>query len=143
MFGKDLNCGFTSIDETDDISFRRGMREVKVSAGDDVPFPIGMVQLVMLNEDIYKILVTVPRGMKGVMLEEVQAWSIEKSKVVSARSQAFPAPSSKIPTPASADVARTKVFICPLFPCGRMYKHMEHLKRGMLNHTMERPFQCH
>jgi len=52
----------------------------------------------MLNEDTNKILVAVPRGMKDVMLEEVQAWSIEKPKVVSARPQAFPAPSSKIPT---------------------------------------------
>jgi transcription factor STE12 len=36
----------------------------------------------------------------------------------------------------------TKVFICPLFCCGRLFKHMEHLKRYMRTHTMERPFQC-
>ena len=52
-------------------------------------------------------------------------------------------PSSEIPAPASADVARTKVFVCPLFSCGRMYKRMEHLKRHVRSHTMERPFQCH
>jgi len=43
MLCEDLNCGFTITDETDDISSRRGMRGVKVSAGDDVPFPIGMM----------------------------------------------------------------------------------------------------
>jgi len=50
---------------------------------------------------------------------------------------------SEIPPPASADVTRTKVFVCPLFSCGRMYKRMEHLKRHVRSHTMERPFQCH
>jgi transcription factor STE12 len=53
------------------------------------------------------------------------------------------ASSSEIPAPASADAARTKVFVCPLFSCGRMYKRMEHLKRHVRSHTMERPFQCH
>ena len=53
------------------------------------------------------------------------------------------ASSSEIPAPVSADVARTKVFVCPLFSCGRMYKRMEHLKRHVRSHTMERPFQCH
>ena len=52
-------------------------------------------------------------------------------------------PSSEIPAPASADVPRTKVFVCPLFSCGRMYKRMEHLKKHVRSHTMERPFQCH
>lgn len=36
----------------------------------------------------------------------------------------------------------TKVFVCPLFCCGRLFKRMEHLKRHMRTHTMERPFQC-
>ena len=93
MLGEDLNFGFTFIDDTDDISSRRGRRRVKVSAGDDVPFPIGTMQSMMLNEDTYKILVAVPRGMKEVMLEEVQAWSIEKPKVVFARPQPFSSPS--------------------------------------------------
>jgi hypothetical protein len=53
------------------------------------------------------------------------------------------ASSSEPPAPASADVARTKVFVCPLLWCGRMYKRMEHLKRHVRSHTMERPFQCH
>ena len=53
------------------------------------------------------------------------------------------ASSSEPPAPASADVARTKVFVCPLLSCGRMYKRMEHLKRHIRSHTMERPFQCH
>ena len=46
------------------------------------------------------------------------------------------------PAPATADAARTKVFVCPLFSCGRMYRRMEHLKRHVRSHTMERPFQC-
>jgi len=36
----------------------------------------------------------------------------------------------------------TKVFVCPLMCCGRMFKRLEHLKRHMRTHTMERPFQC-
>ena len=51
--------------------------------------------------------------------------------------------SPEVTTPASADVPRTKVFVCPLFSCGRMYKRMEHLKRHVRSHTMERPFPCH
>ena len=44
-------------------------------------------------------------------------------------------PSSEIPAPASADVARTKVFVYPLFSHGRMYKYVEHLKRHVRSHT--------
>ncbi|KAF8870355.1 STE like transcription factor-domain-containing protein [Mucidula mucida] len=40
------------------------------------------------------------------------------------------------PTAAS----KTKVFVCPLLSCGRMFKRMEHLKRHLRTHTMERPF---
>jgi transcription factor STE12 len=36
----------------------------------------------------------------------------------------------------------TKVFVCPLVRCGRLFRRMEHLKRHMRTHTMERPFQC-
>jgi transcription factor STE12 len=36
----------------------------------------------------------------------------------------------------------TKVFVCPLFCCRRLFKRMEHLKRHTRTHTMERPFQC-
>jgi transcription factor STE12 len=43
---------------------------------------------------------------------------------------------------AAASTARTKAFVCPLFSCGRMFKRMEHLKRHLRTHTMERPFQC-
>ncbi|TFK47163.1 STE-domain-containing protein [Heliocybe sulcata] len=35
-----------------------------------------------------------------------------------------------------------KTFVCPLFSCGRLFKRMEHLKRHLRTHTMERPFQC-
>jgi len=37
---------------------------------------------------------------------------------------------------------RVKAFSCPLFSCGRLFKRLEHLKRHMRTHTMERPFQC-
>jgi len=36
------------------------------------------MQALMLNEGTYKILVAVPQGMKNMVLEEVQDWSIEK-----------------------------------------------------------------
>lgn len=36
----------------------------------------------------------------------------------------------------------SKVFICPLYSCGRLFKRMEHLKRHVRTHTMERPFAC-
>ncbi|KAF7365339.1 hypothetical protein MVEN_00405900 [Mycena venus] len=36
----------------------------------------------------------------------------------------------------------TKAFICPLFSCGRLFKRMEHLRRHLRTHTMERPFAC-
>lgn len=36
----------------------------------------------------------------------------------------------------------TKVYVCGLYSCGRMFKRMEHLKRHMRIHTMERPFAC-
>ncbi|KAL4248773.1 STE12 transcription factor family protein [Abortiporus biennis] len=38
-------------------------------------------------------------------------------------------------------IPRTKAFVCPLFSCGRMFKRMEHLKRHLRTHTLERPFQ--
>ncbi|KAI0350948.1 STE-domain-containing protein [Trametes cingulata] len=37
---------------------------------------------------------------------------------------------------------RTKAFVCPLYSCGRMFKRMEHLRRHLRTHTLERPFQC-
>ncbi|EMD35201.1 hypothetical protein CERSUDRAFT_158065 [Gelatoporia subvermispora B] len=44
--------------------------------------------------------------------------------------------------PDDGALARTKAFVCPLFSCGRMFKRMEHLKRHLRTHTLERPFQC-
>jgi transcription factor STE12 len=41
----------------------------------------------------------------------------------------------------SAD-GKIKAFVCPLFSCGRLFKRMEHLKRHLRTHTMERPFTC-
>ncbi|KAI0944342.1 hypothetical protein AcW1_002080 [Taiwanofungus camphoratus] len=37
---------------------------------------------------------------------------------------------------------RSKAYVCPLFSCGRMFKRMEHLKRHLRTHTLERPYQC-
>lgn len=86
MLGEDLNFGFKFIEDEDYGSTShlplRGKRKVVISAGDDTPFPIGTMQSIMLNEDVYKILVAVPRGMNDVMLEEVRAWSVEKPAVV-------------------------------------------------------------
>ncbi|KDQ50780.1 hypothetical protein JAAARDRAFT_51074 [Jaapia argillacea MUCL 33604] len=36
----------------------------------------------------------------------------------------------------------SKDYVCPLFSCGRMFKRMEHLKRHLRTHTMERPYLC-
>ncbi|KIK54718.1 hypothetical protein GYMLUDRAFT_249242 [Collybiopsis luxurians FD-317 M1] len=35
-----------------------------------------------------------------------------------------------------------KAFACPLLSCGRYFKRMEHLKRHLRTHTLERPFAC-
>ncbi|KAI7867366.1 STE like transcription factor-domain-containing protein [Spinellus fusiger] len=36
-----------------------------------------------------------------------------------------------------------RVFTCPLGSCSRLFKRLEHLKRHMRTHTMERPYICH
>ena len=79
-----LNFGLKFVEDADGSSPPNGggKRKVVVSAGDDAPFPVGVMQALMLNEDTYKILVAVPRGMRDVMLEEVQAWNVEKPEVV-------------------------------------------------------------
>lgn len=41
-----------------------------------------------------------------------------------------------------APMNKSKAFVCPLFSCGRMFKRMEHLKRHLRTHTMERPYAC-
>ena len=99
MIGEDLNFGFKYIEDEDDASpsspKTKGRRKVIVSAGDDIPFPMGTMQAMMLNEEIYKILVAVPKGMKDVMLEEVHAWSIEKPEVILTAPQNLPASESQ------------------------------------------------
>jgi len=35
-----------------------------------------------------------------------------------------------------------KAYPCPLFSCGRQFKRMEHLKRHVRTHTMEKPYAC-
>ncbi|KZT68631.1 hypothetical protein DAEQUDRAFT_324829 [Daedalea quercina L-15889] len=62
-------------------------------------------------------------------------------------SQPFPGAGGGVPF-ADADAwagaadVRAKAFVCPLFSCGRMFKRMEHLKRHLRTHTLERPYQC-
>ena len=46
---------------------------------------------------------------------------------------------SSLPTPSQ----KVKAFLCPLFSCGRLFKRLEHLKRHLRTHTMERPYECH
>lgn len=98
IIDEDLNFGFKFIEDEDDVPlspYGGGRRKVVVSAGDDIPFPIGTMQSMMLNEDIYKILVSVPRGMKEVMLDEVRAWSIEKPTLILTAPRNLPPPESQ------------------------------------------------
>ncbi|KAH7103745.1 STE like transcription factor-domain-containing protein [Auriculariales sp. MPI-PUGE-AT-0066] len=44
--------------------------------------------------------------------------------------------------PASAHGLMGKAFPCPLFSCGRQFKRMEHLKRHVRTHTLEKPYAC-
>lgn len=45
-------------------------------------------------------------------------------------------------SPGGGSTITSKAFVCPLFCCGRLFKRMEHLKRHVRTHTMERPYQC-
>ncbi|TEB23880.1 hypothetical protein FA13DRAFT_1399158 [Coprinellus micaceus] len=61
-----------------------------------------------------------------------------------------PKPTPPAPAPVSSTAmyeqhgadGKIKAFVCPLFSCGRLFKRMEHLKRHLRTHTMERPFTC-
>lgn len=35
-----------------------------------------------------------------------------------------------------------RAYMCPLYSCGRLFKRMEHLKRHLRTHTMEKPYSC-
>ncbi|KAJ6550832.1 hypothetical protein DFH09DRAFT_849722, partial [Mycena vulgaris] len=43
---------------------------------------------------------------------------------------------------AAPEQPKTKVFFCPLCSCGRLFKRMEHVRRHLRTHTVERPFAC-
>lgn len=41
----------------------------------------------------------------------------------------------------SSDGSRKlKAYVCPLYSCQRLFKRLEHLKRHVRMHTMERPY---
>lgn len=44
--------------------------------------------------------------------------------------------------PTTGVVRKTKAYVCPLYSCQRLFKRLEHLKRHVRMHTMERPFLC-
>jgi transcription factor STE12 len=46
------------------------------------------------------------------------------------------------PSTVTGKPVTSKAFVCPLFSCGRLFKRLEHLKRHLRTHTMERPYQC-
>ncbi|PHZ13212.1 uncharacterized protein RHIMIDRAFT_185825, partial [Rhizopus microsporus ATCC 52813] len=43
---------------------------------------------------------------------------------------------------ASSSSNQQKTHICPVNQCQRSFKRLEHLKRHMRIHTLERPFAC-
>lgn len=68
-----------------------------------------------------------------------------RSRQVSGRALGgLPAHSNSLPASldASAGGRKTKAYVCPLYSCQRLFKRLEHLKRHVRMHTMERPFQC-
>ncbi|SAL98323.1 hypothetical protein [Absidia glauca] len=42
----------------------------------------------------------------------------------------------------TADIGQQKSHVCPITQCQRRFKRLEHLKRHMRIHTLERPFAC-
>ncbi|CAG8462231.1 10851_t:CDS:2 [Ambispora gerdemannii] len=46
------------------------------------------------------------------------------------------------PTRSNASPYPLKTYNCPLPTCGRLFKRLEHLKRHVRTHTMERPYAC-
>jgi transcription factor STE12 len=51
-------------------------------------------------------------------------------------------PSKEAIAISSASNTPGKGFTCPLIPCARVFKRLEHLKRHVRTHTQERPFGC-
>lgn len=46
------------------------------------------------------------------------------------------------PARTNAAPYQIKTYTCPLPTCGRLFKRLEHLKRHVRTHTMERPYSC-
>ncbi|KAF8840649.1 STE-domain-containing protein [Paxillus ammoniavirescens] len=56
----------------------------------------------------------------------------------------FPAfsPEADITSTTTGKPVTSKAFVCPLYSCGRLFKRLEHLKRHLRTHTLERPYKC-
>ncbi|KAF5338782.1 hypothetical protein D9758_012099 [Tetrapyrgos nigripes] len=87
-----------------------------------------------------------PRSVASV--DHAMSVSPSNSRPVSVPPRPGSAPvSSALPShPTSGNespiTASTKAYACPLLSCGRLFKRMEHLKRHLRTHTLERPFAC-
>ncbi|KAH7882740.1 STE-12 alpha [Phlebopus sp. FC_14] len=51
-------------------------------------------------------------------------------------------PDTEVHSTATGKLVTSKAFACPLYSCRRLFKRMEHLKRHLRTHTMERPYEC-
>ncbi|KAJ6489787.1 hypothetical protein C8R45DRAFT_1213238 [Mycena sanguinolenta] len=88
--------------------------------------------------------------MKREVYAANQQQTAQQAATAAAQAQAQPIPSPGFPPqgypPAAPGGApgeiKTKAFICPLSSCGRLFKRIEHLRRHLRTHTMERPFAC-
>ena len=85
--GEDTSFEFKYIWDEDDASpsvssppKAKGRGKVIVSAGDGISFPTGTIQAMMLNVEIYKILVAAPKGTKDVILTALQDLRASKSQ---------------------------------------------------------------
>ncbi|KAI8640157.1 hypothetical protein BD408DRAFT_391048 [Parasitella parasitica] len=53
-----------------------------------------------------------------------------------------PTPTAIPAAASSATTSTTKTHVCPIIQCQGRFKRLEHLKRHMRIHTLERPFSC-
>lgn len=79
-----------------------------------------------------------PPGSRG----SPHSTSASPPAAVAETSAAFTNPISIPSTSPSGTPTTIKAYACPLLSCGRLFKRMEHLKRHLRTHTLERPFVC-